>query len=196
MDKAKKSGFGNYVLVALLVVAAFLIGSMWSEKRALQQGQNGSGSEKVAGVAAPTAAPTVAPQLETTIANFSVTKDEVCLENGKPSIYFFGRTGCPYCAREHPVFQKVAQKFGNAIVFHDNMDKPDSDQDVLTKYSSINQGAVPFMVLGCKYARVGSFQEGQDAQEEKDLTALICKLTNGQPASVCASVKDIISQVK
>ncbi len=37
MDKEKKSGFGNYILVALLVVAAFLIGSMWTEKRLAQK---------------------------------------------------------------------------------------------------------------------------------------------------------------
>lgn len=196
MDKEKKSGFGNYILVALLIVAAFLIGSMWSEKRMLKQGLSTKQPEKSAEAVPTKGTEVLGEQLETTIGNFFVTKDEICLENGKPSIYFFGRNDCPYCAREHPIFEKVAKKFGDKIVFHNNMDKLDADKEVWNKYSSINQGAVPFMILGCKYARVGSYQTNGEQQEEKDLAALICKLTNGEPAAVCAPVKDLTAQVK
>jgi len=122
-----------------------------------------------------------AEEKNTTLGNFSVSEDEVCLENEKPIVYFFGSQGCSYCQWEHPVFEAVIEKFSNFISFHNNMDS-DEDMDVFAKYST---GGIPTLVLGCKYYRVGAGTQSGEEQETKDLIALICDLTNGQPAEIC-----------
>ena len=125
-----------------------------------------------------------------TIGNFSVSNDEVCQENGKPVVYFFGSESCPYCQWEHPIIEKVAERFKENISFHNNMDAQD-DMDVFSKYST---GGIPTLVLGCKYYRVGS-GGGSEEEEAKNLTALICNLTGNQTADVCGEVQDLINQI-
>ena len=123
--------------------------------------------------------------------NFSVSEDEVCLEDGKPIIYFFGSQGCGYCNWEHPIVEAVTSKFSNYISFHNNMDS-DEDMDVFGRYST---GGIPTLVFGCKYYRVGAGVQSGEEQETKDLTALICKLTGSQPADVCEQVQDLIQEI-
>jgi len=135
--------------------------------------------------------------LGTTIGNFTITKDEVITENGKPVIYYFGMNTCPHCQWEHPIIKRVAAKFGDAIVFHDDMDKIENDKEIWNKYSSYNpSGAVPFLVFGGKYVRLGSGESQGEKEEEKNLTAIICKLTDGKPASVCIQVKDLVGNIE
>ena len=128
----------------------------------------------------------------TTIGNFTAGENEVCLENGKPVVYFFGSPGCPHCVWEHPIIEEVAAKFGDEIIFHNNMDAS-ADMDIFSQYST---GGVPTTVLGCKYWRVGSGQSNGEEGEAKILTALICKLTNNQPGDICAGFQDLIDQVE
>ena len=123
--------------------------------------------------------------------NFSVSEDEVCLEDDKPIIYFFGSQGCSYCQWEHPVIEAVTSEFSNYISFHNNMDS-DEDMDVFNKYSN---GGIPTLVFGCKYYRVGAGTQSGEEQETKNLTALICKLTGSQPADVCEQVQDLIQEI-
>jgi thiol-disulfide isomerase/thioredoxin len=113
--------------------------------------------------------------------NFSVSSDEVCKENEKPIVYFFGSQSCPHCTWEHPIVEEVAGKFGDYISFHNNMDS-EVDTEVFQKYST---GGIPTLVLGCKYYRVGSGEAAGEEQETKDLTSLICELTNNQPSKIC-----------
>jgi len=121
--------------------------------------------------------------------NFLMTsEDEICMEDGKPIIYFFGSEGCSYCKWEHPVIEAVTSKFSDYISFHNNMDS-EEDMDVFSKYST---GGIPTLVFGCKYYRVGVGTQSGEEQETKDLTALICKLTGNQPADVCEEVQDLI----
>ena len=124
------------------------------------------------------------PQYETTVGDFLVLDDEICLEDGKPIVYYFGSTGCPHCTWEHPIIQEVAEQFGDAISFHDLMDKQE-EFDVFEKYLNINGGGIPFIVLGCKYVRVGSGERAGEEAERAALTELICELTNNQPSQVC-----------
>ncbi len=123
---------------------------------------------------------------ETTAGDFLVLDDEVCTEDGKPVIYYFGHSGCPHCLWEHPLIKEVAEKFGEQISFHDNMDdKEGKDREIMEKYRDINPGYVPFIVLGCKYARVGSGEQAGEEAEKAALTQLICELTGDQPSQVC-----------
>jgi len=129
---------------------------------------------------------------KTTVGQFTVNNEEVCKENGKPIVYFFGLNSCPHCRWEHPIIESVAKKFGSEIVFKNNMDN-NEDRDIFQKYSN---GGVPTLVLGCKYSRIGSGENVGKEQEEKDLTALICKLTNNKPMDVCSQVKDLVDQIE
>ncbi len=181
------------VLVVLLVVVAFLAGMFLTKLKNLEKKE----SEKVAQTSP-------SPQKQeggvlgeelkpTGIGNFKETENEICQEEGKPIIYFFGRASCPYCTWEHPIFEKAMAKFAGLISFHNNMDDQETDRDVWNEYSAISKGAVPFMVLGCRYTQRGSGdQKAGEAQEEKNLTALICKLTDGKPAGVCEEVSDLV----
>ena len=126
-----------------------------------------------------------------TIGDFSVSKDEICKENGKPIIYFFGSQGCSHCSWEHPIIENVASNFKENIVFHNNMNLSE-DMDIFSKYST---GGIPTLVLGCKYYRVGSGERMGQEQESEVLTALICKLTENRPVDICNAVQDLISQI-
>jgi len=196
MEDKKNFNWTTLVLVILLVVAAFFVGKYMEKGNKVNVGTPTNGGTKEA-TQSPT--PTI-ESLPMTIGNFSVTKDTVCQENDKPSIYYFGVSTCPHCRWEYPIIQKVMTNFKNQVVFHDDMDKLDKleakDQEILNKFQQIHGGGVPFLAFGCKYVRVGSGEQSGQAQEEKNLTAILCKLTNNQPQQICASVKDLVDQIK
>jgi len=131
-------------------------------------------------------------QEQQTIGNFLVSKDGVCKEDNKPIIYLFGTNTCPHCRWEHPIINNVTSKFESYISYHDNIDT-EKDGEIFSKYSS---GGIPTLVLGCKYYRVGSGESIGQEQETKVLTALICKLTENKPSSVCNEVQDLIKQIE
>ena len=127
---------------------------------------------------------------QTTIGDFIVTENEICKENEKPIVYFFGSSGCSHCVWEKPVVEKALDNFKDFVSFHKNIDSQ-NDKEVFAKYSD---GGIPTLVLGCKYYRVGSGENAGEENEIKNLIALICKLTNNQPSKVCATVKDLIKE--
>ncbi|MBU2578510.1 thioredoxin family protein [Patescibacteria group bacterium] len=131
------------------------------------------------------------PSEKVVLGDFSVTQNEVCKEGDKPIVYFFGSAGCPHCVWEKPVIEKVAENFKEHISFHKNIDS-NNDSEIFTKYSA---GGVPTLVLGCKYYREGSGERDGEDKETKNLTALICKLTENQPKEVCAAVQDLIDKI-
>lgn len=129
------------------------------------------------------------PEYPKTIGDFLVLDKEECFEDEKPLVYFFGHTGCPHCKWEEPVMKKATDKFGDLIVFHNNMDSQEG-REIFDEYSAINQGGVPFLVLGCKYVRVGSGEQVGE-EEIKVLTAIICQLTDGAPKEVCGEMEAV-----
>ena len=118
-----------------------------------------------------------------TIGYFTVSGDEICLEERKPIVYFFGSEGCGYCKWEHPVFLSVTSRFGDFISLHDNMGNFSADKEIFEKYNPF--GGIPLLVLGCKYYRLGAGISIGEEQEAKVLTALICDLTDSKPVEVC-----------
>lgn len=194
MNKAK------YLLILVLAVLAGLAGFQWTKGNVLKGKTENVGLTKGEPTkATATAAPT--PNFPKIIGDFLITDKAVCQENGKPLVYFFGSSTCPHCTWEKPVAKAVFDLFKNQIAYHENFDSQ-ADGDVFQKYSDINPGYVPFLVLGCKYARMGAGENlGKDAAESKKLeaealTAILCKLTNGQPAGVCAAIKDKTAAIK
>jgi thiol-disulfide isomerase/thioredoxin len=131
---------------------------------------------------------------ETTIGEFIVSTDEICEEDEKPIIYFFGSEGCEYCKWEHPIMVNVTSKFEGYISFHDNVDST-ADQEIFDKYSN---GYIPTLVLGCKYYRVGSGTSMGEDQEAKVLTALICDLTDNNPVDICTDpeIEELINKIE
>ncbi len=191
------------IIIILVAIASFLGGATYTQ----WQYQKGEAGPKAGVTPSPTAqqptqAPEVLGELTPTIGRFSALEGDVCQEDGKPIVYFFGRQTCPHCSWEHPIFEEVVSKFEGLISLHNNMDN-DADQDIFQKYVQINQGGIPFLLLGCKYARPGSGEVRQpdgtitgETEEEKNLTALLCKLADSQPEKVCAGVEDLIGQIK
>lgn len=182
------------ILVVLLAGVSFFAGTLFTKIRNIDGGQKGPVLVTPTPQAAVQPSPAV---LGTIIGNFTITKDEVITENGKPVIYYFGSSTCPHCQWEYPVIKRVMAKFGDVIVFHDDMDKIENDKEIWNKYSSYNpSGAVPFLVFGGKYVRLGSGESQGEKEEEKNLTVIICKLTDGKPASVCNQVKDLVEKIE
>lgn len=189
----------KYLIVLFLTAGAAAAGFFWTKNSFLK----GSSVSRSAAVLTPspvtTAEPT--PSYEKTIGDFLITDKEICTENGKPIVYFFGSSSCPHCVWEKPVAQKAFNKFKGEIAYHENFDSQ-ADSEVFEKYRNINPGYVPFLVMGCKYARVGAGEnlgntpEESKKLEEEALTALVCKLTEGKPDSVCSPLKEKISQIK
>jgi thiol-disulfide isomerase/thioredoxin len=113
---------------------------------------------------------------------FNEAKDtNVCMENEKPIIYFFGSSTCPHCKWEEPILKSVITEFGDAISYHENIDS-ETDIDVFNKYST---GSVPTLVIGCKYYRIGSGEASGEEAEKIALKKIICTATGNQPSSIC-----------
>lgn len=133
-------------------------------------------------------------QEKKTIGGFSVLLDEeICKEDNKPIVYFFGSSGCPSCQWQHPIMEKVMEKFKEVISFHDNMNTQ-NEIEIFLKYNK--RGFIPTIILGCKYYRIGAGINIGEEADIKNLTALICKLTDNQPTEVCEEVKEIIKQIQ
>lgn len=203
MEVVIKMGKKSLVLILAIVVLAGGAGYFWTKNRLLREELGVKGKsvakESVAGSQA-TATPTQ-KNYKSVLGGFLVTDKEVCLAGGKPLVYFFGSSSCPHCTWEKPVMAKVAKSFGEEIDYHENFDSS-TDSEVFEKYADINPGYVPFLVLGCKYARVGSGERlGKDNAEstlleEEAIKTILCKLTTGKPQSVCNGLKDKISQIE
>lgn len=111
-----------------------------------------------------------------------ITDLEVCKENDKPIVYFFGSGTCPHCNWEEPILKSVVEQFGSTISYHENIDS-ETDQDVFSKYNAT--GSVPMLVIGCKYYRMGSGEASGEEAEKTALRQVICKTTGNLPASIC-----------
>lgn len=125
------------------------------------------------------------------INTFSVTKDPICEENGKPIIRLFSTTRCPHCTWIKNTFDSVVKEYidsGQIIAHHWELDIgddtltlekeskiPTEEFEIYRKYSP---GGVPTYVFGCKYVRIGNGYESiNDLEaEEAEFRAAIEKL--------------------
>ena len=182
------------IIIVLVAIASFLGGATFTQWQSEGQVAPSQGEEASPSPVAQQPEEEVLGELTSTIGNFSVLEGEICQEEDKPIVYFFGSQSCPHCSWEHPILEAVVDEFGDLVSFHNNMDS-DEDRDVFQQYSQVNQGYIPFTLLGCQYARVGSGENFGEELEVNYLTALICKLTGNQPEGVCSGVEDLIEQI-
>ncbi|MBD3312430.1 hypothetical protein GF352_03195 [archaeon] len=122
---------------------------------------------------------------EETIGQFIITEDELCTEDGKPIIYFFGSETCIHSSWEHPIINNVTSLFGDEISYHDNMGTQ-GDSDVFNNYSDIHRGGVPFTIIGCRFIKIGS---GESAALDNNTLA---ELNNTYPSEI-AEVSELIN---
>lgn len=189
----------NLLIGIILFVVSVFAGYFLNKNNFFNLSRQKETTELVPQAQSPTSVPT--PSFPSTLGNFLVTDREICKEEEKPSVYFFGSASCPHCVWEKPVVKEVFDQFKDEIAYHENFDAS-NDSEVLMSYSDINPGYIPFLVLGCKYARVGAGENlgTTDAESQKlekeALSAILCKLTDGKPASVCDLLKEKTSQVK
>jgi len=187
----------RYFLIIVLVIAAGVVG-FWYTRSNL----GASTAKKLTPTQSPSPTVEPTPNFPKTLGEFLVTDRGICEEEGKPLVYLFGSSSCPHCLWEKPIVKEVTDKFKGEISYHENIDT-EKELEVFQKYMDVNpQGYIPFLIFGCKYVRYGAGESlGETAEEseklEKEaLTVVLCKLTAGKPASVCAAVKDKVSQVK
>jgi len=191
----------KYFFIFLLVLGAAVSGYSVSRKSLLSSPSEPLTSK---GNQVPKATATTTPKPEKTLGNFDVTHQSSLIEDNKPAVYFYGTSTCPHCQWEKPIAQKVFARFKDQIIYHEIIDpKSNEDFSIFRQFQSYNpDGGVPFLILGGRYVRAGSGQnlgtsdEESKKLEEEALTALVCKLTNNQPGSVCGPLKEKISQIK
>jgi thiol-disulfide isomerase/thioredoxin len=107
------------------------------------------------------------------------------INNGRPRVYFFGTTWCPYCNWERPIFERVTDKFVDhieRIIVEIDIEQPEEHMGVFNHYST--DGYIPLIILEGKYFRIGAGESLGEEGEEAILTAFLCKITNN-PIAEC-----------
>ncbi len=136
--------------------------------------------------------------LSSGVNNFDKIDAKICTnDSGLPLVYYFGSSSCPHCTWEHPRITGTMDYFSDYVDFKDWMDvQSEEAMSVFQEYSEYNGGgAIPFIVFGCQYTRLGSGERlGTDA-EVAVLAAVTCKLTNGEPREVCDPLRDLTSEL-
>jgi len=133
-------------------------------------------------------------QYEQTMGGFRKIGDEVCLEDGKPVVYSFTSSTCPYCELQRAVLDDIVAKFGDSIIFKDHVDS-EEDINILFEYGD---GSVPMLVVGCNYFRIGANTDGTEEKNSQDVdivSAHICKITNNQPSGVCDGLEHLTNGI-
>jgi len=187
----------KYLIILALVLAATAGGFFWTRNSLLKN------PEVKSAAVSPTQTPTKpAPSYSRTIGGFMVTEREIVREEGKPVVYFFGMETCPHCLWEKPIAQKVFSQFKDEIVYKERFDS-EEDMDVFESYKDVNPDyGVPLIIVGGKYVRVGAgeslgaTEEESKKLEEEALTALVCKLTDSQPSSICGPLEEEIKAIE
>lgn len=117
MFKNKYSGSANTILVVLLVIAAFLVGSFYTRIQYLEKGTNGGSQGQGNAVANVTSAP---PQAQPTISYNQVPSlsDSDHFRGNKDAklvIIEYSDYECPFCKRFHVVMQQLIKDYDNKI---------------------------------------------------------------------------------
>lgn len=181
----QKTNVFNPILVGLLVVASFLLGTFYTKVQMMEKGGVKSGDTGIEQTGTPANAPvaagpkTVVPTAEG-VTTFQEKADaEIIKEDGKPVVYLFSTTWCPHCVWVKDTFDSVVNEYVNAGKIKAYHWELDTNDDTLTSvvetevpadhkevYSEFNPGgSIPTFVIGGKYFRIGNGHEQKDDLE-------------------------------
>ncbi len=135
--------------------------------------------------------------LNVTIGDFLVTNQNICTDaNNKPYVILFGSDGCPHCNWEGPIFASVTSLFGDEVnASYANLNDI-LNTDILNLYNKYDEEQlIPFILIGCKYYRIGSGETAGIQEEINNLIAITCKITNNNPSDLCNMFDETISRI-
>lgn len=146
----KSKGSANTILVVLLVIAAFLIGSLWTRIQYMEKGKdttvaagnnNAGQAANVTNTPQPAAQPTVSFASIPPVSN----KDHVRgSKNANLVLIEYSDFECPFCKRFDPVMKQVLEQYGNKVTwvyrhyplpFHANAFMESEASECVAKYA-------------------------------------------------------------
>lgn len=110
----------NTILVILLIIASFLIGSFWTKIQVLEKGATTvAGAQVVTGGNNNAGANTVAaqPPAQKAAKKPELTSDDRIAgnKNAKVALIEYSDMECPFCQRFHPTMQQVMKEYGDKV---------------------------------------------------------------------------------
>lgn len=114
MEKIAKGGVIQATLIVLLVVCAFLLGSLWTKVQILERG--GAVTASNTQVATP---PPVQPPSQEAKDVPKVTKDDHVRgdRNARIALIEYSDIECPFCKRFHPTAQQIIDKYKGDVMW-------------------------------------------------------------------------------
>lgn len=107
----------NMIMVGLLVVAAFFVGTLWQKVQMLEKG--GSTTKPSAATAQPAPSQN-APQKET-IGDIPAVSDQDHIKGNqkkaKVTLVEYSDFECPFCKRFHPTMEKILSEYGDKVAW-------------------------------------------------------------------------------
>lgn len=121
----QSGGMVQAVMVILLVVCSFLLGSLWTKVQILERGgglvvaANPSGVNPQPTAAAAAAAPLIAPSVQEAKDVPKVTKDDHVRgdRNARVALIEYSDMECPFCKRFHPTAQQVLDAYKDKVMW-------------------------------------------------------------------------------
>lgn len=197
-EEKKEKNLFTPILVGLLIVAAFMVGSLYTKVQYMQDGkvkteektvETAETKGTIAQPEIPQGPVAITPSVAG-VTTFMEKKDaEIIREDGKPLVYLFSTTWCPHCTWVAETFDSVVTEYVNAgkiAAYHweldtnDNTLTPAVETEVPAEHTAVYEefnpgGSIPTFVIGGKYFRVGNGHESADdlVAEAAELRAAI-----------------------
>lgn len=108
----------HYIVIGLLVIASFMLGSLYTKVQFLQNGNNGSALPS--GNNQPTNPTANAPQAVPTVGEIQKISNRDYIrgnKNAQIALIEYSDYECPYCQRFHPTMQQVIKEYGDKVMW-------------------------------------------------------------------------------
>lgn len=132
-SRVEKKPYMNTILIGLLIIAAFLIGNLWTSVQYLKKGYAPTNAPTAAGNNAPAAAAQPTAKPVTGEVPKVIEEDWVLGDRNAPlALIEYSDFECPYCKQFHPTAQQVVDSYPGQVMwvyrhfplaFHQNAQK-------------------------------------------------------------------------
>ena len=106
------------ILIGLLIVASFVIGSLWTKVKYLEKGSATTGTQlNTGGDNAGSGAAAAQPPAQKAAKKPELTSDDRIRgnKNAKLALIEYSDMECPFCKRFHPTMQQVMKEYGDKV---------------------------------------------------------------------------------